>query len=185
MTSITISSRLLGSSGIAGGISTAEHEVAVDDKRDRVDRRRRHPFLVDWRWSLRGKRKSIRRVADSHGSHVILDWYHPSLLFFIIAIYVLSAIDAALTLTLLDSGVAKEANLLMDFLLAESALLFVGVKALVTGVGLVCLAAYSSQRLFARLRVDRLIYALFVIYSLLIIYELRLLDIAESAGWLS
>ncbi len=182
MTGITISSRLLGSSGIAGGTSTAEHEAAVDDKRNRVDRRRRHPILIDWRWSLRGKRKNVRRVTDSHGSHVILDWYHPSLLFFIVAIYVLSAIDAALTLTLLESGVAKEVNLLMELLLAESALLFVGVKALVTGVGLVWLAAYSSQRLFARLRVDRLIYALFVIYSLLIIYEVRLLNIAESAG---
>ena len=73
----------------------------------------------------------------------------------------------------------------MDFLLAESALLFVGVKALVTGVGLVCLAAYSSQCLFTKLRVDRLIYALFVIYALLIIYEIRLLNLAESAGWLS
>ena len=184
MASITISSRFLGSSGVAGAFSPAEHEAAVDDKRDRVDRRKRHPFLVDWRWSLRGKRKSVRRVTDSHGSHVILDWYRPSLLFFIVAIYVLSAVDAALTLTLLESGVAKEANLLMDFLLAESALLFVGVKALVTGVGLVCLAAYSSQCLFTKLRVDRLIYALFVIYALLIIYEIRLLNLAESAGWL-
>ena len=185
MTGITISSRLLGSSGDADKIFPAEHEAAVDDKRNRVDRRRRHAVLVDWRWSLRGKRKSVRRVTDSYGPHVILDWYHPSLLFFIVTIYVLSAIDAALTLTLLESGVAKEANLLMDLLLAESALLFVGVKALVTGVGLVGLAAYSSHCLFTRLRVDRLIYALFVIYTLLVIYEVRLLKMAESAGWLS
>jgi hypothetical protein len=61
--------------------------------------------------------------------------------------------------------------------------LFAGVKALVTGVGLVCLAAYSNQCLFARLRVFFNDTATTEIYTLLVIYEVRLLNIAESAGW--
>ena len=183
MTSIAINSGILGSPRAAREISHAKRELAFEDKRACVDRRKRHPPLTDWRWGYRGRRKSLRRNADSHRTHAILDWYHPSLLFFVLATYVLSGIDAVLTLTLLDFGVAREANPFMNLLIAEDVRLFAGVKALVTGVGLVCLTAYSNQCLFTRLRVDRLIYALFVIYSLLVIYEIRMLKIAESTGW--
>ncbi len=184
MTSITICARILGSPGDTDKVSRAARATVSNDKRAAVDRRRHHPFFADWRWSHRGRRRSIRRITDnSRGSHVILDWYHPSLLFFIVGIYVLSGIDAILTVTLLEFGIAEEANVLMDLLLSESVRLFAGVKALVTGVGLVCLAAYSNKCLFTRLRVDRLIYALFAVYTLLVVYEIRLLMIAESAGW--
>lgn len=183
MTSITINSRILGSLRGTHRDSSLEHELAFDNERTRVDRRKRHPFLADWRWGYRGRRKSVRRVADSHRTHAILDWYHPSLLFFIVGTYVLSGIDAVLTLTLLDFGVAREANPFMNLLIAEDVRLFAGVKALITGIGLVCLTAYSNQCLFTRLRVDRLIYMLFAIYALLVIYQIRMLMIAESAGW--
>ena len=183
MVSIVINSRILGSPGDAHEMSRAQRELAIDNPRACVDRRERHPLLTDWRWSYRGRRKSVRRTTDSHRTHAILDWYHPSLLFFVVATYVLSGVDAVLTLTLLDFGVAREANPFMNLLIAEDVRLFTGVKALVTGVGLVCLTAYSNQCLFARLRVDRLIYALFAIYSLLVIYEIRMLKIAESTGW--
>ena len=181
--SIAISSRILGSPNGACQPCPTERGEAFDDKRGRVDRRRRHPLFTDWRWGYRGRRKSLRRSADSHRTHAILDWYHPSLLFFVLATYVLSGIDAVLTLTLLDFGVAREANPFMNLLITTDVRLFAGVKALITGVALVCLTAYSSQRLFTRLRVDRLIYALFVIYSLLVIYEIRMLNMAESTGW--
>jgi len=181
--SIAISSRILGSPNGACQPSPTERGEAFDDKRGRVDRRTRHPLFTDWRWGYRGRRKSLRRSADSHRTHAILDWYHPSLLFFVLATYVLSGIDAVLTLTLLDFGIAREANPFMNLLITTDVRLFAGVKALITGVALVCLTAYSSQRLFTRLRVDRLIYALFVIYSLLVIYEIRMLNMAESTGW--
>jgi hypothetical protein len=159
------------------------HEIGTDNKRIRVERRRRHPLLADWRWGYRGRRRSLRRGTDSYNTHAILDWYHPSLLFFIVATYVLSGIDAILTLTLLELGVAKEANPFMHMLLAEDIRLFAGVKALITGLALICLTAYSNQRLFTRLRVNRLIYALFGIYVLLVVHEIQLLKLAESAGW--
>lgn len=157
--------------------------MAFDNKRLRVERRRCHPFLADWRWAYRGRRKSLRRATDGQGGHAILDWYHPSLLFFILATYVLSGIDAILTVTLLELGAAEEANPFMHLLLAEDVRLFAGVKALVTGVGLVWLAAYSNQFLFNTLRVDRIVYALFGIYSVLIFSQIRMLQLAESAGW--
>ena len=125
----------------------------------------------------------MRRVIDGQRSHAILDWYNPSLLFFILATYVLSGIDAVLTITLLELGAAEEANPFMHFLLAEDVRLFAGVKALVTGVGLVWLTAYSNQFLFNKLRVDRIVYALFAVYSLLVFHEIQLLQLAESAGW--
>lgn len=170
-------------SGGADDICDARYESARDNKRTHSDRRQRHPLLTDWRWSYRGRRKTVRRYADNHCGHTILDWYPPSLFFFIVVTYVLSGIDAILTLTLLELRVAEEANPFMHILLAENIRLFAGVKALVTGVGLVCLTAYSNQRVFTRLRVDRLIHALFAIYSLLVIYEISLLRYAEAVRW--
>lgn len=174
---------MLGSSVDAQARSHAEREFDFSNKRNRAERRRRHPLLADWRWAYRGRRRSLRRGADCRRAHAILDWYHPSLLFFIVATYVLSGIDAILTLTLLELGVAKEANPFMHFLLAEDIRLFAGVKALITGLGLVWLAAYSNQLVFTRLRVDRVIHALFAIYLVLVIHEIQLLRMAESAGW--
>ncbi|MDX1432469.1 MAG: DUF5658 family protein [Gammaproteobacteria bacterium] len=112
-----------------------------------------------------------------------MDWYHPSLLFFIVTTYVLSGIDAVLTLTLLEMRVATEANPIMHMLLAENVRLFAGVKALVTGVGLVWLAAYSNHLILTYVRVDYVIYLLFTTYAALVIYEIHLLRLAESAGW--
>lgn len=171
------------SSGGASAISHGRRALASEDKRIRLDRRTRHPFLADWRWCYRGRRRSLRRVGDGRRKHAILDWYPPSLLFFVLGIYVLSGIDAILTVTLLNLGAAEEANPLMRWLLAEDVRLFAGVKALVTGIGLIGLTAYSHQFLFNKLRVDRVVYALFAAYSLLIIHEIQLLRLAESAGW--
>ena len=175
--------RRLGASGSEPERPRPEQDIAFHNKRNRLERRTRHPLLADWRWSFRGRRRRLRRGTDSHRPHAILDWYHPSLLFFIVATYVLSGIDAVLTLTLLEFGVAKEANPFMHLLLARDIHLFAGVKALITGSGLVWLTAYSNQCLFTRLRVDRLIYALFATYTVLVLYEVRLLELAESAGW--
>jgi hypothetical protein len=183
MSTITTKPGFFDSPGETGGIRPVDGDGAFDNKRIRAERREHHPFFADWRWAYRGRRRCLRRGADSHRQHAILDWYHPSLLFFIVATYVLSGIDAILTLTLLELGVAEEANPFMHLLLAEDIRLFAGVKALVTGLGLVLLTAYSNQCVFTRLRVDRLIHALFAVYLLLVIHEIRLLDIAESAGW--
>jgi hypothetical protein len=168
VTSLSIGPRIAGESG-------------TERLRTQPDRRSCHPLLADWRWAFQGRRRNVRRAAD--GSRVFLDWYHPTLLFAIVTTYVLSGIDAVLTLTLLEMRIATEANPLMHMLLAENVRLFAGVKALVTGVGLVCLAAYSNRCVFTWLRVDRIIYALLGVYSLLVYYEIWLLKLAESAGW--
>lgn len=181
MTSFSIGSNIVGSSACIRELAKVPGESAGERPRMPDDRRSCHPLLADWRWGFRGRRKSVRRATD--GSRAFLDWYHPALLFAIVSTYVLSGIDAVLTLTLLEMRIATEANPLMHMLLAENIRLFAGVKALVTGVGLVCLAAYSNRCIFTWLRVDRIIYALFAIYSLLVCYEIWLLMLAESAGW--
>lgn len=181
MPRVSIATTILGSPAGMQDFPAGEQTLASDYIPRAVDRRSQNLLLADWRWSYRGRRRSVRRTSDT--SQVMLDWYSPNLLFFIVTTYVLSGIDAVLTLTLLEMGVATEANPLMHLLLAENVRLFVGVKALVTGIGLVCLAAYSNYCLFARLRVDRLIYGLFAIYSALVLYELQLLRMAESTGW--
>jgi len=183
VTSATLASRILGSSIDEADFPDSRDRAVLENLRSPVERRNLHPLLADWRCCLRGRRKCIRRSSDYYKGHAVLDWYSPTLLFFIVTTYVLSGIDAILTLTLLEMGVAKEANPFMHLLLAQNIHLFSGVKALTTGIGLVCLTAYSNQCLFAKLRVDRLIYALFVTYSALVVYEIWLLKLAESAGW--
>lgn len=180
MRSVSIASKILGSPADLQDFP-AEGVPRADCTRTCTDRRSRHLLLADWRWAYRGRRKSVRRTIDA--SRVMLDWYHPSLLFFIVTTYVLSGIDAVLTLTLLEMGVATEANPFMHLLLAENVHLFAGVKSLLTGIGLVCLALYSNHCVFERVRVDRVIYALFTLYCVLVAYELQLLRMAESAGW--
>ncbi len=179
--SVSIASKILGSSPRPDCLADVRGELDVERLRAPTDRRSGHPLWADWRWSLRGRRKAVRRATDE--SRAFLDWYHPGLLFVIVTTYVLSGIDAILTLTLLEMGVATEANPIMHMLLAEDVRLFAGVKALITGVGLVLLAAYSNQCIFTFLRVDRVLYALFAIYSLLVYYEIRMLMYAESVGW--
>lgn len=152
------------------------------NRRDGADRRLRHPLLSDWRYAFCGRRKQLRRHTDFVGARSVLDWYRPSLLFFVVATYVLSGVDALLTLTLLGIGVAVEANPFMEMLIQRDVALFVGVKSLVTGLGLVSLALYSKLRLFMRFHTEIIIYALFTLYCALVAYEIYLLHLAEKVG---
>lgn len=158
--------------------ATAAALALTSNRRAVDDRRRCNLLLADWRWAFRGRRRRVRRESDYLAGRVVLDWYQPKLFFFIFSTYVLSGIDAALTLTLLDRGITVEANPFMDMLISRDVDLFVWVKTLITGVGLVGLTVYSNLRLFKYIRIERVIYALFAMYVALVTYEIVLLRIA-------
>ena len=137
-----------------------------------VDRRRRPYLLSDWRYAFVGRRRGARRASDRETLHV--DWYPPSLLFFAMGLFTLSALDATLTLHLMRLGLVEEANPLMAPLIAHDLRLFVGVKVCMTAVCVVMLVVYARLRLFRSVPTARIGWYLCGGYALLVAYELAL-----------
>ena len=89
-------------------------------------------------------------------------------------IVLLSSIDAALTLALIQRG-AYEINPLMASFVGGSALAFTVVKIGLTAGGVVLLTLLVRTRAFGRIPVSLLLYLLLAGYGTLVVYELRLL----------
>jgi hypothetical protein len=140
---------------------------AAAPERREADRRR-----FGWRTVLYGfvlsRRHRSRRAHDR--SHPFSDWHHPWLLFLGIGVMTMSAADAFLTLRLLERG-AVEANPLMRMLIDTDVQWFVGVKQVLTGLGLMLLVYTSRILLFRRIRVGLLITGFFCGYACLMCYE--------------
>jgi hypothetical protein len=148
------------------------------DRRYGPDRRRRPPLLGDWRFAFGGRRIAPRRTGDPQ----VGDYYEPRLLFVSIAILLLSAVDATLTLALLESGIVREANPLMRMLLEHDVQVFVNVKTAITASAVLVLVPAHHHRLLQRIEVRSILYGLLAVYCALILYELALLGYV--ANWL-
>jgi hypothetical protein len=90
-------------------------------------------------------------------------------------ITLLSCVDAALTLTLIQHG-AYEVNPIMAPIVGGSALVFTLVKVVLTAGGVVLLTLAARVRAFGKIPVSFLLYAVLLAYGALVIYELRLLE---------
>lgn len=156
--------------------NTVHPSSADSDGRCLRDRRRR-PALLHYRaWGFGGRRKTVRRALDTAGGY--LDFYPAGLLYAALAILVLSALDAALTLNLLQLGAATEANAIMAALLEKDVGLFINTKIAITALGLAILVVHAHFAVFRRLRVQLLIHGMLAMYAALIVYELTLLWLA-------
>lgn len=113
------------------------------DRRISPDRRRRPTTL----WSTfrpGGRRRGFRREAERDNQYV--DHLSPRLVFVAVSIFVMSAIDAACTLVHIAGG-GSEINPVMDWTLVHGIVVFLVVKALMTIVGVMFLAAHQHFRL--------------------------------------
>ena len=104
-----------------------------------------------------------------------VDWHHPQWLAVAMLTLLLSMADALLTLTLLERG-AEEANPFMEPLVGGSPLVFAMVKMLLTSGGIVTLILVAKVRLFGRVPVSFILYAVLFAYAALVGYELWLLE---------
>ena len=145
----------------------------IPERRRGLARRQRCPLFADSRFLLRGRRRVLRRANDQRG--VCLDWHPVSLWIVVLGILLLSALDAALTLILLQYG-ANEANPLLRPLLERDTHQFINVKLLLTAVPLVLLVAHSRLVIYGQIKVERIVHGLLVIYLTVIGYELLLLN---------
>jgi|SRR5579872_3749111 len=143
-----------------------------EERRKGADRRRRtlHSLLYG---SFNPRRRGARR--DGAASLRDLDWHHPQWLAVAMLILVLSCVDAALTLALMEHG-AYEVNPFMAPLVGGSALAFTLVKVGLTAGGVVLLTLLARIRAFGRIPVSLLLYGLLAVYGMLVIYEQRLLE---------
>jgi hypothetical protein len=141
-------------------------------ERRRGERRRRVLRALLY-GSFRPRRRGPRRASER--SFGAVDWHHPQWLAIAMLIVALSALDALLTLVLLEHG-AYETNPIMRPLVGGSGLVFALVKVGLTGLGVVLLTLLARLRAFGRVPVGALLYGLLAGYAVLIFYELGLLN---------
>lgn len=151
----------------------AAHEAGVDRRATGGDRRARLWWSLAY-GAIRPGRRDGRRSEDLH--RPLVDWHAPELLASSIAVLVLCAVDAALTLRLLNFG-AIEANPLMALLVNGDVGRFAITKIALTGTGVLLLVAVGRFRVFRVLRVSSLLHAVFAGYLGLVLYELSLLPL--------
>lgn len=145
---------------------------------DGVDRRtgtdRRHFGL---RTLLGGGLRARRRKGRRAGDHAlpIVDWHDPHLLAVSLTILLLCSADAWLTLLLLLTRGATEANPFMATLIEHDLVVFTGAKMLLTGLGVALLVVLARVRVAGPVRAWHLLYLVVAGYAWLVAYELRVL----------
>ncbi len=153
--------------GIAAAVPSAG-----DDRRERLDRRRRVWWSVIYgSFNPRRRRPSRRLLEDRYHS---LDWHDAHLLAVAIGILLLSAADALMTVRLLSVG-ADEVNPIMAAVVYRSAAVFAIVKMTLTGLGVMTMVTLARYRFMRVVRVDVVMYAVLVAYSALLTYEFWML----------
>ncbi len=140
-------------------------------RRERERRCRLRPFNMH---AMCGRRRRLRRTGDAIFVEHGVDVYPSGLLFVTLAILLLCALDAHNTLTILSLG-GTEMNPFMDLLIQTDLYLFVGIKFILTGVGVVLFVGYHHLYLWKVIKVRYILYSVLVLYLLLIGYQWVLL----------
>ena len=139
----------------------------------RAHERRRRVWWSIVYGSFNPRRRSPQRRRGDIRHHTV-DWHAPHLLALSIGILLLSAADAFMTVTLLSNG-AAEVNPVMGLLIQRSAALFAALKMGMTGLGVVTMVYLARYRFLRVLRVEVMMYALFIGYLGLLGYEFWML----------
>jgi len=116
------------------------------NKRHVPDRRRRPTPMISKYTLHGGRRKTIRRETDKK-QYLFVDLYSTRLLVIVVAILILSCIDAALTLALIDRGIVREANPFMASVLDYGVLPFTLIKFGLTAFALIILCIFKNAKL--------------------------------------
>jgi hypothetical protein len=158
--------------------SDMSHSVTATDtptgkeRRGASERRKRTLYSLFY-GSFNPRRRKARRTDARSLSD--LDWHPPHWLAVAMLITLLSCVDAALTLTLLEHG-AYEVNPIMAPIVGGSPLIFTLVKVTLTAGGVILLTLAARMRAFGRIPVSFLLYGVLLAYGMLVAYELNLLE---------
>lgn len=141
------------------------------------DRRASIPFYCLYHLGIKKGRRINKRRSSVGAAYV--DSYSPHLMLCTIAIILLSAMDALLTLNILTRG-GTELNSFMAILIKDSAEKFVHFKLALTSLALIFLVIHHNVQLSMRLKVRHLLYSILFGYITLIGYEVALLTISNA-----
>jgi hypothetical protein len=153
--------------------SPAAMSASVASERRNAPDRRKRVFYSLFYGSFNPRRRIPRRT-DARSLRD-LDWHQPQWLAVAVLIVVLSCVDAALTLSLMSHG-AYEVNPVMAPIVGGSALVFTLIKVGLTAGGVVLLTLAARMRVFGRIPVAFLLYAVLIGYGTLVVYEIELLE---------
>ncbi|SDW64722.1 hypothetical protein SAMN05421882_102024 [Nitrosomonas communis] len=148
----------------------------IIDQRSR-NRRASIPFFCLYHVGIKKGRRINKRRSGAGAAYV--DSYAPHLVLCTIAIVLLSAMDALLTLNILARG-GTELNIFMTILMEDSTEKFVHFKLALTSLALIFLIIHHNHQLIAKLQVRHLLYLILFGYLTLIGYEVALLTISSS-----
>ena len=153
-------------------IHSSEQPYTGPERRSGIDRRRvRQPIFS--RHRLAGKRSRPRRRADREKAY-FLDRYSRRTLLVILAIVLLSILDAALTLFLMRHG-AAEVNPVMAYFLGHGPTVFFIAKYVLTTFSIIIILIYGNNFLFGtRLRVKLLFLGALAPFALVVLWEVFL-----------
>jgi hypothetical protein len=137
------------------------------ERRQLSDRRAKStPFFS--KYIFIGRRRGARREGEA-GSYYV-DRYELRYLFVIAAILVLCFLDAYMTLTLMRYG-GLELNPFMLILMNKDIVLALILKYLITVFCLIFFLVHKNFRIFGRIRIHVLIYAVLFVYFTLVSLE--------------
>jgi len=140
------------------------------ERRNGVERRTHN--LITLVHALHGRRSLGRRSGDQ--AKLFFDRHEPQFLFVTLSIFILCGIDALFTMSLIEAGVAVEANPVMRWLMEEGYHVFWIGKLSITALSLLVLLPLKNVYFIRRIRVSYLLYGALIMYLLLIRYELWL-----------
>lgn len=140
------------------------------------DRRQSMPFFCLFHLGIKaGRRVGERRKGHAKTGYV--DYYaNHYLMPCVIAILILSAVDALLTLNILESG-GEELNRLMAILIEYDTGKFIAFKLALTALAVLLLVIHHNAPLTGNVRVRHVKYGILFGYCMLIGYEFYLLEL--------
>lgn len=144
--------------------------MGTSDYRLCPDRRKKPTPLLSRYSFAGGRRRTVRRASDQT-RYQFVDQYGTRLLTALFILFGLALLDGFLTLILVESGIAVEANPVMAYCLDHGAAVFLAVKTLVTALS-VCIFCISHRFVLARVSLACAI----AVYLILVVYELNMLS---------
>lgn len=148
----------------------ANQSVSIEQRLQ--DRRSNIAFLCPYQLGIKEGRRIGTRRAESRVAYV--DRYSWPLMHCCLAIVLLSAADAFLTLNILANG-GVELNGLMAILIEDNTQKFVSFKLALTSLAAIFLVIHHDFPVFIRFRCRHILYLVLLGYFSLIAYELVLL----------
>ncbi len=139
-----------------------------DLKRRRIPDRRTRPTPALSRYSLKGRRREVRRDEDRK-RHIYVDQYSLRFFLLLMAILLLGIADAFLTLYHVHANNAEELNPIMNYFLGISPKIFFNVKYVLTALCLTVLCLHKNLPI-----VKYLLGLVLLIYLLIVLNHLYL-----------